>query len=345
MTVSLADSTVNAMRQKVRRLTASASESSLTTNAIDQALNTFYNNDFPYAVKIDQMRSVYSFFTQPYIDRYPIDVNYIQGIRSPFYVEGIQGTFMKDRQQFFNIWPRFPTLFNPASGDGVTQIFNFNIPGPFLRHEVVIGAVDASGSGMSVNDAGDGFLYLQVSNPQTSVPPIISSAPGMKNANTGNPGQDVLFNIGTVDYVTGNMAMIFPNPPASGTQLTVWVSQYQTGRPYSCLFWNNELTIRPVPKFIHKCELEVFLTPVQFMTVNDVPILNQWWQYLSYGASVEILRERQDTQGVEQLKEGMMRQEALVLERQSVEEIFQPNIQLFNATTQVWGGVNGIGYY
>lgn len=362
------DSTVLAMRKKVRRLTASASESVLSTDDIDRALNTFINQDFPYAIKIDQMRSVYTFFTEPFRDRYPIDVNYAQGMRAPFYVEGIQGTFGKDRQQFFNVWPRFPTLFHPIAGDGVTTAFTFTIPGPFLSREVVLGGVDTSGNPISVNDDGNGNLQLQVPNPVVSIPPEyrvppvgpkVPPVPGMKNINTGNPGLNYVdtttnipstitpfpAGIGTVNYVTGVFVINFPIAPAAGTLMTLWVSQYQTGRPYSLLYWNNELTIRPVPKLIHKCEIEVFLTPVQFMLTTDVPILNQWWQYISYGAAMEILRERGDTVGIEALREGFDRQEALVLERQSIEEIFVPNIQLFNQTTSVYGGVNGIGYY
>lgn len=360
------NSTVAAMRTKVRRLTASASEAVLSTADIDRALNTFINQDFPYAIKIDQMRSVYTFFTEPYRDRYPIDVNYIQGVRSPFYVDGIQGTFFKDRQQFYNIWPRFPTQFQPISGDGITTNFSFTIPGPFLPHEVVLGGIDSSGNPISVNDDGNGNLQLQIPNPQISVPPqyntptipITPTIPGMKNLNTGNPGLNYVDTttldslavpfpggIGVVDYVSGAFEITFPTAPASGTVITLWVSQFQPGRPYSLLFWNNELSVRPVPRLIHKLEIEVFLTPVAFLESTDVPILNQWWQYISYGSSMEILRERQDMAGVEQLMEGFKRQEALVLERQGVEEIFQPNIQLFNSTNQVWGGVNGVGYY
>jgi hypothetical protein len=360
-----ADNTVVAIRRKVRRLTASASQSALSDDNIDRAINTFYNSDFPYAIKIDQMRSVYTFFTEPYRDRYPLDVNFAQGVRSPFYVEGIQGNFMKDRQQFYNVWPRFPTLLNPISGDGITTAFSFSAPGPFLSREVVLGGVDITGAAISVNDDGNGNLQLQIPNPVISIPPQyrtpnnpLPPVPGMKNINTGNPGlnyvdtttkdlSNVNFpaGIGTVNYVTGAFEINFPVAPAAGTQITLWISQYQTGRPYSLLFWNNEFTIRPVPKLVHKCEVEVFLTPVQFMLTTDVPILNQWWQYIAYGASMEILRDRQDTDGVENLREGFMRQESLVLERQSIEEIFQPNIQLFNQTTQVYGGVGGIGYY
>lgn len=359
-----ADSTLVAIRKKVRRLTASSSESALSTNDIDQYINTFYNNDFPYAIKLDQMRSVYTFFTEPYRDRYPLDVNYNQGVRSPVYVEGIQGSFYKDRQQFFNLWPRFPTLFHPISGDGVTTTFTFTIPGPFLSREVVLGGVDSAGNPISVNDDGNGNLQLQVPNPIVSVPvqfnpPISNPAiPGMKNLNTQNPGLnnvntqtlDPLLapypgGIGTVDYVSGLFNIHFPVAPASGTQMTLWISQYQTGRPYSLLFWNNEFTIRPVPKLIHKIEVETYLTPVQFMATSDIPILNQWWQYIAIGAAIKVLEDRQDMEGIQNLSVLFDRQEALVLERQGVEELFQPNITLFNSTTQALGGVNGIGYW
>ena len=81
----------------VRRLTACPSDSALPSTDIQQQVNTFYNSDFPYSIKLDQMRSVYTFFTEPYRDRYPLDVNYNQGVRAPIYIEGIQGYFYKDR--------------------------------------------------------------------------------------------------------------------------------------------------------------------------------------------------------------------------------------------------------
>lgn len=361
-----ADSTVVAIRRKIRRLTASASESSLSTADIDQYINTYYSQDFPYSVKLDVMRNVYTFFTEPYRDRYPLDVNYNQGVRAPVYVEGIQGSFTKDRQQFFNVWPKFPTKFQPIAGDGVTTAFSFTIPGPFLSKEVVLGGVDVNGNPISVNDDGNGNLQLQVPNPVVSVPPqyvsptipVTPPIPGMKNVNTANPGLyyvDTTTNdpfsvpypagIGTVNYVTGAFEINFPVAPASGTVMTLWVSQYQTGRPYSLLFWNNEFTIRPVPKLIHKVEVETYLTPVQFMETTDSPILNQWWQLIALGAAIKVLEDRQDMEGVQNLSLLFDRQEALVLERQGIEEIFQPNYTLFNSSTPAAGGVGGIGYW
>lgn len=343
-----ADSTLAAIRLKVRRLTASPSESSLTTDDIDQYINTFYNNDFPYAIKLDQMRSVYTFFTQPYVDRYPLDVNYNQGIREPVYVEGIQGYFFKDRQQFFNMWPRWPTKFNPITGDGVTTAYTFTIPAPFLSKEVVLGGVSTTGSAISVNDDGNGNLYVQVPNPVVSIPPynVNPPVPGMKNQNTLNPGLETVTYIGTVNYVSGVFALDFALAgviPASGQQMTLWVSQYQTGRPYSILFWNNEFTIRPIPKLIHKIEVETYLTPVQFMNTTDNPILNQWWQYIAIGAAIKVLEDRQDMEGIQNLSVLFDRQEALVLERQGIEEINSRNSTLYSSTIMNQGWNNGFG--
>ena len=362
--VAPASSTYTQIAKKVRLLTASASEASLSTADLDQYINTYYSQDFPYSIKTDQMRSVYTFFTEPYRDRYPLDVYYNQGVRAPMYVDGIQGTFVKDRQQFFSVWPKFPTRFHPANGNGTTTAFAFNIPGPFLSGEVINGSVTSNGTPISVADDGNGNLQLQIPNPVTSVPaqynpPVTNPAiPGMKNTNLGNPGLNNVNTrtndpsnvpypggIGTVNYITGDIAINFPVAPANGEQIVVRVSQYQTGRPYSLLFWNNEFTIRPVPRYIHKVTVETYLTPVQFLQSTDVPVMNQFWQLIAIGAAIKVLVDRQDMEGLENLGLLYERQAGLVLERQAVEEIYIPNYTIFNSAWPSAGGVNGIGYY
>ena len=161
------------------------------------------------------------------------------------------------------------------------------------------------------------------------------------------PGDQAQTLVGTVDYVTGEFTI---NLAAGigfviGSQLEIWVSQYAAGRPYTLMFWNNEFTVRPVPDKVYKVEVETYLTPVQFLETSDNPILNQWWQYIAYGASMEILRERQDMEGVENLREGFMRQEGLVLERQGVEEIGQRNVTIFTSTVESGGWNQGMGWY
>lgn len=383
------DSTYTYISKKIRRLTASASTAALSDADIQAAVNKFYNEDFPYAIKIDQQRSVYKFLTIPNVDRYPVDVNNYQGFRAPVYFEGIQGNFFKNRDQLYNLYPRYPTQFQPVGGDGNTTSFSFTLFGnnqnPFpqnnfgiLSTQLVIGGIDKNGNpiriiddgGASLNSFGIGSnttsgqllfinqnavgdnVYLTASpqspiNQQMPAIPELAPLGGQGNANLPNqtypPSPLTPQYCGTVNYITTQINVTFPVAPQAGSLINVWAATYQTGRPYNLLFWNNEFTIRPVPDNVYLCEIEVFQTPSQFMQTTDHPVLNQWSQYIAYGSAMEILRDRQDMEGVENLKEGFMRQEGLVLERQSVEEINQPNITLFNSTQGGYGYGTGWG--
>ena len=448
--VAPANSTYSMIEQKVRRLTASASEAALKSTDIQQYVNTFYNQDFPYAIKIDQQRSIYKFLTIPNVDRYPVDVNNQQGYRAPIYFSGIQGNFFKNRDQLYNLYPRYPSQFQQGAGlsgnitnitqanpaqvtsidhnlqngsiitiqnvGGMTQLngntytitvvdpnnfqlnstnstgygaytsggtwtslntFSFTLFGnnqnPFpqpnfgiLSTQLVIGGIDINGNpiriiddgGAVVNSFGIGsnttsgrllFLnqnnvgnnvYLDASNNQQPAIPPLSPLPVPSPPLSLTPQY-----CGTVNYVTTQINLLLPVQLQAGSQLNIWAATYQVGRPYNLLIWNNEITIRPVPDNVYLVEIETFQTPSQFMMTTDNPTLNQWWQYIAVGASMEILRDRQDMEGVENLREGFMRQEGLVLERQAIEEIGQPNITLFNSTQQGYGigSIGGIG--
>lgn len=347
MALAKANSTYAYIEQKVRKLTASSGESALKSVDIQQYVQNFYNQNMPNAIKTDQMRSVLTFYTAPNVDRYPVDVNYYQGFRNPMYVDGIEGSFFKDRQQFFLMWPKWPTLFQPAAGDGLNQSFAFTIGAvPFLSKSVTIGCVDTAGNPIQVADDGNGNLQYVLPNPQVSVPLQTTNPalPGMYNLNTANPGLLNPTNIGTVNYVTGAMTLNFALAgvtPAAGQLIRVFVSQYTTGRPYSLLFWNNEFTIRPVPKFVHQVQIEAYQTPIQFMSTTDSPIMNQWVKYIAYGAAIDILTDRQDLAGVANLQPAFDSEEALVLERQATEEIGQRNPTIFHSSMQGQGNYWG----
>lgn len=104
--VSPSDTTVTAMRQKVRRVTLAADESQLSDAAIDNYINTFYSQDFPYAIKVDHLRTIFTFYTEPFKDTYLLDRNVYQGIRDPIYVEGREGSMYKDEREFYRVWPK-----------------------------------------------------------------------------------------------------------------------------------------------------------------------------------------------------------------------------------------------
>jgi hypothetical protein len=107
------------------------------------------------------------------------------------------------------------------------------------------------------------------------------------------------------------------------------------------LFWNNEITIRPMPRLVHKVEIEAYQTPIQFLLTSNSPIVNQWVKYIAYGAAIDILTDRGDMLGVSNLTPAFKEQEGLVLERQATEEIGQRNSTIFSSNMQGQGNFYG----
>jgi len=449
------DSTYAFIEKKVRRLTASSSSASISSADIQQAVNLFYSQDFPYAIKLDQTRQIYKFLTIPNVDRYPVDVNCYMGFRAPVYFEGVQGNFFKNRDQLYNLYPRYPTQYqegtNTISGviTGIAQptnptqitspnhnlstgayiqinnvvgmvqlngnfyqitvvnaneftlngidntafgtyvsggtwisssaTYSFTLFGnnynPFpqsnfgiLSGQVVIGGIDifgnpirviddggavVNGSGIGSNTTTGQLIFVTQNNVGDNVynsvqmPSIPNDSPlgnfnGYPTPAPYPPSPLTQQYCGTVNYISTQIDVTFPVPPMPGTMINVWAAQYQVGRPYNLLFWNNEFTIRPVPDNVYLCEVEAYQSPSQFMMTTSLPVLNQWSQYIAYGTAIELLRERQDMEGVQNLMEGFQRQEGLVLERQAIEEIGIPNITLFNSSQG--GGGYGLGW-
>jgi hypothetical protein len=330
--VSPADSSVEFLRKKVRRLTASPSSSTLSEESLDSAINRFYTQDFIASVKTDQLRKIYEFFTSENVDRYKLNINIYQSSRTPVYIEGRKSSFYKRRDQFFNVFPRQYQVSTPATGDGTTTSFSFKLSGtPLLSKNVIISSKDSSGNQIQVDDeGGDGGISSNLRLITTDV----------------SNGNKTYTNVGTINYVTGDVSIEFPVAPGSGEAINAKVSPYTTGFPHSVLFWNNEFTVRPVPDGVYKVEVETYKTPEEFVSSSDTPELQQWTQYLAYGAALEITRDRGDVEGIAELMEGFKRQENLVLEHQANAEIGVENATIFNTPSCYgWRNYDGWGYW
>ena len=165
MTVAQATTTYAFIEETVRHLTACASEYALPSATIQRLVNLMYSTDFPNAIKTDQLRAVYRFVTIPNVDRYPVDANNYQGFRGPVYFEGIQGGFFKNRDQLYNIYPRFPTQYQQGTtlSGTITNIIlsstnpvqiadvNHNLQtGSIITISNVIGSVELNGGTFTV---------------------------------------------------------------------------------------------------------------------------------------------------------------------------------------------------
>ena len=177
--------TLAAIQQKVRRLTRSPSEAQLTTDDLNNYVNTFVEYDFPEHLRTFLLRKDFKFWCNPYQDVYPTNVidfggasaaelntlynfkNLYLTIHPPLYVAGYQSFYTQSRQEFFNLYPNITSkILLPFLGDGVTTTFSGYItlvqdavllPGLvqrlcLVKGNVLFDSVDLNGNGLALVD-------------------------------------------------------------------------------------------------------------------------------------------------------------------------------------------------
>ena len=176
----------------------------------------------------------------------------------PVYFEGIQGNFFKNRDQLYNLYPRYPLNTNQwvmSKGTTLTfQLFGNNVnpfPQPnfgILGTQVIIGGIDVNGNPIRIIDDGGGVvnslgvgnnttigqllyiqqnavgnnIYIDSANQQQPAIPNISPIGGQQNANLPNTAYPPVpltpQYCGTVNYVTSQFTITFPVAPAAGNK-------------------------------------------------------------------------------------------------------------------------------
>jgi len=182
--------TLAAIQQKVRRLTRSPSEAQLTTDDLNNYINTFVIYDFPEHLRTYNLRKQFTFTCNPFQDVYPTNIFGFGGVASanvnelynfqnkyltihpPVYIAGYQSFYTQSREQFFGIYPMINNIQSISQfGDGITTNFSgfinmLNNPFPpvpspsingqggavLIKGEVLFSSVDINGNGASLVD-------------------------------------------------------------------------------------------------------------------------------------------------------------------------------------------------
>lgn len=292
----MADSTLAAIRTKVRRLTRSPSASQITDTQIDEYINTFVLYDFPEELRLFSLRTTLTFYTEPFIDLYETNTTdtsdplyqfkdrYIN-IEEPLYISGYPSFLSQSRTEFFALYPLTNSIQTTGlTGDGGTTSFNGTLSAiPILRNNVTFSSIDGSNGGLELHDDGAGAL-------------------------TGD-------GTGTIDYVTGVFTLNFSSAPGSSEIIFSQTRPYQASRPRAMLYFDNKFTLRPVPDKPYPVQFEVYKRPTELLLASQSPDLEQWWQYISYGASKKIFEDRMDMESVQMIFPEFNHQQRLVLRR------------------------------
>lgn len=319
----MADSTLTAIRTKVRRLTRSPSEAQLTTPQIDEYINTFVLYDFPEHLRLFDLRQTLTFYTQPYVDTYEtetVDTNdplynfknlYIS-VHPPVYIAGFQSHYSQSREQFFRIYPKIQFIEQVGTGNGANVAFSGTLSTiPVLQNNVLFDSITTANTGTYVTDDGAGNLI-----------------------------DDTGTTAGTIDYVTGVYSFSFSSAPGSAAVVNAQTVPYVASRPAALLFYNNIFTLRPVPDQVYAVNLEVYVRPTALAAGNS-PQIEQWWQYIAYGAALKVFQDRMDNEGVMSIMPEYTKQEELVLRKTLVENANERTASIYSEMVQwPWGWNN-----
>lgn len=322
----MADSSLTAIQTKVRRLTRSPSEAQLPTATLNEYINTFVLYDFPEHLRLFNLRTTLTFWCEPFIDTYttnttdPTDplynfINKYISVHDPVYIAGYKTFYSQSRDQFFNIYPFVNSIQQVASGDGFSTTFSGTLPNiPVARNNVTFAAVTGVGTGLECHDDGNGNLVGDVTVP------------------------------GTINYLTGAFSFDFTAAPGSGLPVNSETYPYVPARPLAMLFYDGIFTLRPIPDQPYPVNFEVYIRPTELLTAGQTPELQEWWQYISYGAAKKVFEDRMDLDSVALIMPEYKKQEALILRRTIVQYTNERTATIFTEQTGLqtgswgWGG-------
>lgn len=354
--------TLAAIEQKVRRLTRSPSLAQLSQLDLDNYINTFVIYDFPEHLRTFLNRTQFSFICSPFQDVYITDDTLPVGnvlknfqnlyitVHPPVYIAGYNSLFTQSPEQLFNIYPITNSIATiGTTGDGATMTFNGVVntnqaqPGStvqliaLLQNNVLFSSIRSNGAGLAMVDV-----------------PVIDPATGL-NTVYGNLYEEGLQPLlppitiladNNINYLTGQFVVTFPNPPGAGQTINSQTVPQTLAIPQALMYYANQFTIRPVPDQPYRINFEVYASPVALLASNQSPQLNEWWQYIAYGAAKKIFEDRMDTDSVQQIMPEFETQRLLCNRRTIVQNanirtatIYQDNVD--GGYNGGWGWGNG----
>ena len=290
------------MRNTVRRMTARYSPAQMPDTQVDRYINLAYTLHFPEQFKNLKLTKPYVFTTIPNVDTYPFlyennpannkgqVVTAIPGniqITPPVYCQGYILRYYQDKATFYNRWPKLSVNQQIATGTGALFTYTGTIPSfPFLRAQqdifgnVTEAAVIISG----FNNSGYNFS--------------ISDSPQI-NTNTGLLVDTSNFPVGLVNYVTGaySFSLVIP----TNTPIYASVVPYQSSRPTDVIFYNQQITFRPVPQQVYQVEFQISQQPTDLIANSDAPELDEWYLFVCAIAAKLIYTDFPDPEGMSYL--------------------------------------------
>jgi hypothetical protein len=320
-------STLAQIKKKVRRLTASPDPSQLTDSDIEEYIDTFYEQDLPAHLKLWRLRDKYTFYTEPNEDQYFPLLQWDLTFQPPCYVDGNEANYVQGQEDLYRLYPKQNFEEIVQVGDG-SAVYSFTMSKtPMLKRHVTITADD----------------QVLVDVPDAS--PLQTGT--LYNANdidaaTGNINVAVGEESGTINYVTGVVTnATFPTVVSATTNIIVRNVPYVAARPRTVLFFNDHFEVRPVPDKAYPIEINTYKRPTSMLADSDNPEVQQWWQFIAFGAAIKVLQDRQDVESIQNIAPFFDEQKQLVLQRTVKQQTPQRTPTIYTEQASSNGGSQG----
>jgi len=374
----MANASLRTIQEKVRILTGSLTQATMSDAVLNQYINTYLLYDFPETLALFNLRTTYSFYTSPFVDVYSTTnissplydfTNKYIITDKPVYIAGFQSQYYESREQFFGQFPLTNSIANIGqTGDGTTNYFfgliNTNqayIPNNLtqqiclLKNNVMFSSVDSNGNGLAMQDTpildattGLPTIYGSLYNPlQYNDLPFdpITNLNGYPVITLSAPytDQSAFPTTNFINYRTGEYYVSFIAAPAAGVTINSQTIQQSIARPISILFFDGEFTVRPVPDQPYKIEMEVFTQPTELLSKNQNLKLNEWWQVVAYNAAKKIFEDRLDYESLALIMPSLKEQEILVGRRTIKQQTSQRSSTIYTQSLNGNGNGNNNG--
>jgi hypothetical protein len=245
-----ADSDLETIRRKVRRVTGRLSSADITDDELNFYINTYLIYDFPEQMRSRILQDNYRFTLNAFQDTYTFPNEQYVLLQSPIFCDGYYLNYYQNQDTFYAAWPKLFFIQQLATGDGTTTdpvLANLsNLPAN--PNDVLI-STTIQGNTVSYVDNGQGSFLSEgvgitnITNAASAVLTLdtafsgivvsdsvyISNVYGMVGINGGpytvsaTSGNQVTINVDSTDLGT------FESSPESLIQIVAGSVNYQTG--------------------------------------------------------------------------------------------------------------------
>lgn len=351
--------------EKTRNLTGSNNSFQITDEQIVKRMHSFYSYDLPAKFRSLKLKDVYTFTTNVGQNVYPFNSELYITVDNPCYCNKREIKLFNDKWNFYGVNYNWQQGQQFAIGNGTVGPYSgFTTAKPFIAsvnndpgpqgnrnlyfpqgrvQNIIISANVGFANSQNVTDDGDGNL-IQIFETQG----IGQQQEYGWTYYRQYAAVDPTVNTATIDYDTGEIVGLYFNQPiAAGVPITISYNPLKRSIPLSVMFFQNQLTLSPVPDAGYTIELTCYRQPIQALLAASLtgnPELSEWWEILAVGAAKKIFEERLDDEGVASI-DKMLRERYDIIETRTYAQIGQQRIQTIytdqlthNYGNNGWGG-------